>query len=276
MNTAKFMIPPREATHGLAAEASRYAPWFHNVHLADGSETAPEHPLGDFPSCIWTQLQSHLPDDLEGWTALDVGCNSGFYSIELARRGAEVTAVEPDPHFLAQARWMVRQNGLEGRIHFLDWGVYELVRLGMTYDLVFFMGVFYHLRHPLLALDILSRMTRRLMVFQTLSMPGAEVVPPVADLDFNERSAMLDEGWPKMAFIERSLAGDPTNWWAPNHACIEAMLRSCGLHVTARPGHEIYLCEPDMHFPDEMKKRNQAELSAATGWIPDESGLPLC
>jgi tRNA (mo5U34)-methyltransferase len=44
--------------------------------------------------------------------------------------------------------------------------------------------------------------------------------------------------------VEHRLAGDPTNWWAPNHACVEAMLRSCGLHVIARPADETYLCVP--------------------------------
>jgi tRNA (mo5U34)-methyltransferase len=52
-------------------------------------------------------------------------------------------------------------------------------------------------------------------------------------------------GWPKMAFIENRFSGDATNWWVPNHAAIEAMLRSCGLRVTQRPADEIYLCVPD-------------------------------
>jgi hypothetical protein len=48
-----------------------------------------------------------------------------------------------------------------------------------------------------------------------------------------------------MAFIEDRLADDPTNWWAPDHACVEAMLRTCGMTVRHRPGHEIYVCTPD-------------------------------
>lgn len=72
----------------LAHEIARRGPWFHNLHLPDGAETAPNHPLGDFPQLKWLELSSHLPDELTGWSALDIGCNSGFYSIELARRGA--------------------------------------------------------------------------------------------------------------------------------------------------------------------------------------------
>jgi tRNA (mo5U34)-methyltransferase len=113
-----------------------------------------------------------------------------------------------------------------------------------VFDLVWFMGVFYHLRYPLLALDLLARRTGRLMMFQTLTMPGDLVRADTFDHPIDEREPMLDVGWPKMAFIEHRFAGDPTNWWVANHAGIEAMLRSSGLRVLARPGHEIYLCEP--------------------------------
>ncbi len=61
-------------------------PWFHNLHLPDGQETAPDHPLGDFPAFKWKQIAPHLPRDLAGWQVIDIGCNAGFYSFELARR----------------------------------------------------------------------------------------------------------------------------------------------------------------------------------------------
>jgi len=101
-------------------------------------------------------------------------------------------------------------------------------------------------------------------VLQTLTMPGDERTTAPADLDIDERERMRDPGWPKMAFIERKLADDETNWWAPNHAAVEAMLRSAGLEVTARPGHEIYVCRPR---PLDAKARALvlSELDAATG-----------
>jgi tRNA (mo5U34)-methyltransferase len=265
MNKARFMIPTASEGEGIAAEAAGLSPWFHNLHLPDGSETAPGHPLGDFPAYKWEQIQPFIPEDLVGWSVLDVGCNSGFYSFELARRGARVTAVEPDLHFLNQARWAAKLYGLEECVEFVNSGVYELAGHGEKYDLVLFMGVFYHLRYPLLGLDILSALTRRMMVFQTLTMPGENVEETPADQDFDDRNAMASSGWPKMAFIEHSLAGDPTNWWAPNHAAVEALLRSAGLRVCSRPGHEIYICEPDPSSPEDALERNKAELIAATG-----------
>ena len=86
-----------------------------------------------------------------------------------------------------------------------------------------------------------------------------------ADLDIDERERLLEPGWPKMAFIEHRLAGDPTNWWAPNAR--RASRRCCappGLEVVARPGHEIWLCRPRGGFA------HQAELLAATGGVAEE------
>jgi tRNA (mo5U34)-methyltransferase len=227
------------------ADIAALGPWFHNLHLPDGRRTAPDHPLGDFPSYKWEQIARFLPADLSGWTALDVGCNAGFYSFELARRGAEITAVDVDPHYLRQARWAAREFGLEARIRFQQRQVYALAGDAERYDLVLFMGVFYHLRYPLLGLDIVARKADRLLVFQSLTSAANEVPPAPHDMGLEDRARLDRPGWPHLAFIEGSLCGDPTNWWVPNHAAVVALLRSAGLRVTGRPGHEIYLCAPD-------------------------------
>ena len=228
-----------------AGAAPHLAPWFHNLHLPGGRRTAPDHPLGDFPSYKWREIAPHVPEDLSGARALDIGCNAGFYSFELARRGADVLAVDVDDHYLRQAHWAAAELGLEDRIEFRRCGVYELATLGeQPFDVVLFLGVLYHLRHPLLALDVVADLTGELLVVQTLTTPGEERVPAPADLSIDEREQLTREGWPAMAFIEHALAGDPTNWWAPNAACVEAMLRSCELEICAAPGHEIWLCAP--------------------------------
>src|SRR5687767_13591983 len=100
----------------VCREIEELGPWFHNLHLPDGTQTAPDHFLGDFPRFKWEALSEHLPRDLRGWTALDIGCNAGFYTFELARRGARVTGIDVDPHYLDQARWAASQYGLEDRV----------------------------------------------------------------------------------------------------------------------------------------------------------------
>lgn len=246
-------------------EIAALGPWFHNLHLPNGVQTAPNHSLGDFPAYKWKYLSQHIPANLTGWTVLDIGCNAGFYTFELAKRGAHVTGVDSDPHYLTQARWAAEQFALQEQVEFRQMQVYDLARLNAMYDLVLFMGVFYHLRYPTLALDIVAQKVKRLMVFQTLTMPGREVYEHTDGLTVDNRAPMLEPGWPKMAFIEHNFAGDPTNWWAPNHACVEAMLRASGLKVAKALPHELYLCEPDAEHPSSIATWNKEEILAATG-----------
>jgi tRNA (mo5U34)-methyltransferase len=250
-------------SNGRQQKIAELGPWFHNLHLPDGTQTAPNHFLGDFPSFKWREVASHLPKDLRGWHALDIGCNAGFYTFELARRGAAVTGIDVNPHYLNQARWAAKEFQLEDRVTFRQMQVYDLVHREETYDLVLFMGVFYHLRYPLLGLDIVARRVERLLMFQSMAMPGKEVCQDTFDRDIMDRAALQEAGWPKMAFIEHRFSGDPTNWWVPNHAGIEAMLRSSGLRVIGYPGHEIYLCEPDPDHPSCVSTWNADELRAA-------------
>ncbi len=239
-------------------------PWFQNLHLPDGRETRPDHPFGDFPAWKWREIAPHLPADLAGWRALEIGCNAGFYGFELARRGAEVTGIDCDAHYLRQARWAARQFGLAGQVRFQRRQIHSLARAQARYDLVFFMGVAYHLRYPMLALDTVARLRPRLMVFQTMTVPGEPAGAPAApeQLDFQTRNAMAQPGWPRLSFVEGDFAGDPTVWWAANDAAVEAMLRAAGFRVVARPGHEIYVCGPAETVHDFGRAE---EWSAATG-----------
>jgi tRNA (mo5U34)-methyltransferase len=239
-------------------------PWFHNLHL-NGEQTAPNHYFGDFPRFKWKQIAKCIPANLEGFTALDIGCNAGFYSFELAKRGAEVLGIDLDPHYLKQAKWASKELGLTDKVKFRQMQVYDLAKMKRSFDIVIFMGVFYHLRYPLLALDIVTQKVNKLLVFQTLTMPGDEVAVTDFDLHIDKRKKMLKKGWPAMGFIENKLAGDPTNWWAPNHACIISMLRTCGLSVVTNPGHEIYIAKPDEKLTAVAKGWNKSEYLSAIG-----------
>ncbi len=260
--------PGPETTRRNVAEL---APWFHNLHLPDGTQTAPKHFLGDFPTYKWRELADHLPADLNGWSALDIGCNAGFYSFELARRGARVTAMDSNPHYLRQARWAAELYGLTERIEFRHAQVYALARERERYDLVLFMGVLYHLRYPLLGLDIVARKARRLLCLQSLTLGGPEEFDAAQDMPFDQREMLRQPGWPKAAFVEQRFAADPTVWWVPNQTCLEAMLRSCHLHVAARPAPETYLCTPSPEAGAGALDPHREEYEAAVG-SPGESG----
>ena len=251
-----------EAAPHTDPELARLGPWFHNLHLPDGRETAPDHPLGDFPAFKWRELAPALPADLSGKRALDIGCNAGFYSVELARRGADVLGIDHDERYLRQASWARSEFGLDDRIELRQLDVYDLARLADRFDLVLFMGVLYHLRYPLLALDLVASRTRDLLVLQTLTAPGEEEAETPQDLPLDARGRLRDPSWPATAFVEHSLAGDPTNWWVPTTGCVEAMARTAGFSVVARPGHELFVCRRGGHaYTDELDAVRRAFVS---------------
>jgi tRNA (mo5U34)-methyltransferase len=215
--------------------------WFHNIDLG-GIQTAPEHFLGDYPSCKWRRFQHAIPADLRGMTVLDIGCNAGFYSIEMKRRGAErVVGLDTNEGYLAQARFAAEVSGVD--IELRQMSVFEVGRLEEKFDVVLFMGVLYHLRHPLLALDLIhEHVARDLLVFQSM-LRGSPAGPPLQDdYTFWDTSIFNDPSFPKMHFVEARYAGDPTNWWIPNEACVMGMLRSAGFTIEAHPEHEVFIC----------------------------------
>jgi tRNA (mo5U34)-methyltransferase len=107
------------------------------------------------------------------------------------------------------------------------------------------MGVLYHLRHPLLALDLIrEHVVGETLVFQSMLRGSEQVAAVERDYRFTDTKAFSTVGFPAMYFIEHRYAGDPSNWWIPNRACVEAMLRSAGFEIVDHPEHEVYLCRP--------------------------------
>lgn len=217
--------------------------WFHNLDL-HGVRTAPDHFLGDFPSVKWKRFAHTLPEDMTGMSVLDIGCNGGFYSFEMKRRGASrVVGVDFDDHYLNQARFAAGVLGYDD-VEFRRMSVYDVGALREKFDLVLFMGLIYHLRHPLLALDLIhEHVARNLLVYQSLQRGSAEVEPLEEDYDFWETEIFDRPGYPRLHFIENKYAHDVTNWWAPNAACSAAMLRSAGFQIIAHPEEEIFVCK---------------------------------
>ena len=217
-------------------------PWFHNLNLG-GFQTAPQHFLGDYPRVKWQRFADALPAELRGQTVLDIGCNGGFYALEMKRRGAErVVGIDSDPLYLAQARFAAEVSGVELELHQLS--VYDVAKLGETFDLVLFMGVLYHLRHPLLALDLIhEHVARDLLVFQSMQRGSDQVAPVAPDYPFWETDIFNQPGFPRLHFLEQAYASDPTNWWVPNRACSEALLRSAGFEIMRHPEEEVFICQ---------------------------------
>lgn len=184
--------------------------WFHTIELARGLTT----PGSDATAARLDILR--MPADLAGKTVLDVGAWDGFFSFEAERRGAE-RVVAADSFAWNGDNWSTKdgfelaRRVLGSRVEDVDVDVMDLSpeRLG-RYDLVLFLGVLYHLRHPLLALERLAGVTEDRLILETH-----------IDLTWTRR--------PAMAFYPGTEVGwDPTNWWGPNPEAVIAMLHSVG------------------------------------------------
>jgi tRNA (mo5U34)-methyltransferase len=226
----------------IAQRVRELGDWFHNIDIG-GVQTAPQHFLGDYPNVKWQRFARALPVDLTDKTVLDIGCNAGFYSIEMKRRGAaRVLGIDFDERYLAQAKFAADSLGLD--IEFQKLSVYDVGSLGEKFDVVLFMGVLYHLRHPLLALDLIhEHVARDLFVYQSLQRGSQAVEQVEDDYDFWQEEIFEQPGFPKMYFVEKRYAGDPTNWWIPNAACSAAMLRSAGFAIVDQPEAEVFVCK---------------------------------
>lgn len=191
--------------------------WYHTIDLGEGVVT---RGVDDSPLRL---ARVHLPESLHGKTVLDIGAWDGFFSFECERRGAaRVVAAD---HFSwhgtgwgTKAGFTLAREALGSRVEDIDIDVMDLgpERVG-TFDVVLFLGVLYHLRHPYLALERVASVVRDYLIVET-----------VVDLVGFPR--------PAMAFYPgRELNNDPTNWWGPNVPAVKGMLESLGFREVTVP-----------------------------------------
>lgn len=263
MATRQHAFPIREpwTAERVQKRIQELGEWFHNMNLG-GVQTAPSHFLGDYPSVKWSRFSSAIPADLRGKTVLDIGCNAGFYALEMKRRGAaRVLGIDSSEHYLEQARFASQVTGLE--IELARLSVYEVAELKEQFDLVLFLGVLYHLRYPLLALDLLRRhVARDLLIVQSMLRGSCDVEPLEPDYPISETSIFERPTFPQMYFVERKYSHDPTNWWIPNRACLEAMLRSSGFDIIAHPEPEVFVTRVSQGEPKAVRE-DQIEVARA-------------
>lgn len=180
--------------------------WWHSIDLGDGQVTPGVHSLKVLQD---NYRRFHLPENLSRKRVLDIGCWDGFYSFEAERRGAEVVAID----CLRQENFFRARAALDSKVEFHELSVYELNRdrLG-GFDIVLFLGVLYHLRHPLLALERVCEMTTDVAIVESHVIDG-----------------ILPAPGPIMEFYEEDeLGGQYDNWWGPNTECLTRMVRSAG------------------------------------------------
>ena len=224
--------------------------WYHSIDLGNGIVTqgADETP--------YRLARLNLPASLTGRTVLDIGAWDGFFSFEAERRGA--SRVVAADHYSwhgtgwgTKAGFTLARETLQSRVEDVDIDVMDLTpdRVG-TFDVVFFLGVLYHLPHPLLALERVASVTRDLLILET-----------VVD--------MIGVRRPAAAFYPgRELNNDPTNWWGPNVPAVEAMLHAVGFRQVETVSPQRSVVVPGRRAPSPITSAGRnasAWPSAAIG-----------
>jgi tRNA (mo5U34)-methyltransferase len=206
-------------------------PWFHQIEVVPGLWTrtiapAPGPQPKDHPRSRWRILEKAIPRDLTGMRVLDIGCADGFFALEMAKRGAEVTAIDAGPKMIHRLNWLIAELGIT-RIKTRIATIESLEKSKEKFDFVLMIALLYHLRHPLLGLDIMARMTDTLYVESVLH-------------ETDEDSYMFLQ--PPIEGIHRIPK------WIPTQKCVVDMLRFAGFSKVqilerARANRGIYLAQ---------------------------------
>jgi tRNA (mo5U34)-methyltransferase len=226
--------------------------WFHQMEIAPGLVT----PGWSDPKV--DKLPHYgVPEDMTGMRVLDVGCAEGFFSFEAERRGArEVIAIDSFPDSVR--RFNICRDALNSKATAFLCNVYDLnPRAFGTFDLVFFYGVLYHLRNPILALDRILSVCTGTMLLQTATyeVPGATDIALAKFHPFGIKSGPPENPlW------------DPTVFWLPNAECVRSLVAHAGFQDI-----ETISTDPKISIVVRALSPTQARSEA-----PDQTKAPWC
>jgi tRNA (mo5U34)-methyltransferase len=212
------------------------ASWYHRFELLPGIMTPGR--VNFDPGVVFRQYE--LPHDLTGKKVLDVGTLDGVMAFAAEARGADVTALDiQDPNKTA---FNIAKGILGSRVRYVQGSVYDAGRLLTDqYDYIFFLGVFYHLKHPVLALEQLHGVQPEggKLIFEGECLlnhwediRGQAVAPDIL------RALSLSDV-PIAAFYSGTFKGDDTNWFIPNPACLRGWFQAAGYKVIIEKLHDF-------------------------------------
>jgi len=261
--------------------------WYQHFSFPNGVKTGDGQEPAYNPAQRWKLFEEFIPKDLSGKTVLDLGGCGGYFSIQMKLRGAaRCVLVDPYVEFVEQAKFAAAEYGVEIECVTDDAHTYCLTT-EERFDYVLFLGLLYHLRHPLLVIDRLAEMTKeRLVVASAIIGPEEDLESLQGNYHRSDDEFMLSHpGYPRLVFIENKYYGDPTNWWLPNHSALPALLRSAGMRVIARPHSHVVIAEPEIYlgkvvyeklvFP-RYSKRGHPSVFPGPQHIDSELWAELC
>ncbi|HZT60532.1 MAG TPA: DUF1698 domain-containing protein [Pyrinomonadaceae bacterium] len=249
----------------ILSRIDKLGPWFHRIELGGGVVTKTESAVGEpveHPRPTWEKVRACLPEDVSGKDVLDVGCNAGFYSVELKRRGARrVVGVDSQRNLIRQAAFVRDALGLD--IEYRRLSVYDLdPRATGQFDIVLALGLIYHCKHLVLALERLFAVTRELLILETAIYP-----PKKSPGSFEYEVGGLRPTLHPLAYVENPPDAKEAvyNWFLPSVESLRALLRNVGFDETevfpaATRDRAILACRKSEPYPDS---RSVAYLAAS-------------
>ncbi|HEX8292027.1 MAG TPA: DUF1698 domain-containing protein [Pyrinomonadaceae bacterium] len=239
----------------IQKRVERLGPWFHCIDLGGGLVTKTESAVGEpveHPRPTWEKVRACLPEEMSGRSVLDVGCNAGFYAVELKRRGAgRVLGVDSQRNLVRQAVFVRDVLGLD--IEYRRMSVYDLDprELGQ-FDVTLALGLVYHCKHLVLALERLFAVTRELLVLETAIYP-----PEHSPGSFNYEVGGLRPLLHPLAYVENPAEAKEAvyNWFLPGVEALRALLRNVGFdEVEVFPATQgdraVFACRKREPYPD--------------------------
>lgn len=239
----------------ISTELKRLQPWFHQIDLGGGRFTKSQSAIGEpleHPRPTWETVKVCLPDNLSGKSVLDVGCNAGFYCIETKRRGAaRVLGVDSQRNLIRQAIFVRKVLGLE--IDYQRLSVYDLDPNSLgQFDVTLALGLIYHCKHLVLALEKLFAVTRELLVIETAIYP-----PDKAPSSFVYDVGGIQPTLHPLAYVENPPDAKEAiyNWFLPGVEALCALLRNVGFdELEVFPGVQndraVIACRKHEPYPD--------------------------
>lgn len=267
-------------TEQILAELKRLEPWFHSIDLGGGITTKTESVMGepvDHPHEPWQVIQQCLPQDMRGKSLLDVGCNAGFYSFEAKRRGAaRVLGVDGQRQHIRQALFVRKVLGLD--VEFRRMNVYELDQRAIgQFDITLALGLIYHLKHLVLALENLYKVTRETLIIETAIMPP-ELTPQSFTHPLGETQMRLHA----LALVENPTAAKEQvfNWFLPSVEALAALLKNTGFDsievVEVKNERAVLVCRKSVTRSEgEVLHHYVAALTMESGSEISRSGEEL-
>src|SRR5215212_2805047 len=253
----------------------KLGPWFHCIELGEGLVTKTASAVGEpveHPRPTWEKVRACLPEDVSGKSVLDVGCNAGFYAVELKRRGAgRVVGVDSQRSLVRQAAFVRDVLGLD--IEYGRASVYDLdPRESGQFDVVLALGLIYHCKHLVLALERLYGVTRELLILETAVYP-----PKKAPASFAYDVGGLRPTLHPLAYVENPPEAKEAvyNWFLPGVESLRALLRNVGfdsveVFPATQDDRAVFACRKREPYPDS---RSISYLAAS---IEVEEGPARC